>query len=65
MKPLQNLQVSTFKTDINAKIPFAHLNASFMRNLNNPVKVLCQKHGYSLLITAAYHLRTFGKANYI
>ena len=26
---------------------FARLNASFMRHLNNPVKVLCQKHGYS------------------
>ena len=30
-------------------IPFAHLNASFMRNRNNSVKVLCQKHGYSFI----------------
>ena len=39
--------------------------ASFMRNLNNPVKVLGQKYGYSLLITATYHLRTCGKTDYI
>ena len=28
---------------------FVRLNASFMHYLNNPVKVLCQKHGYSFI----------------
>ena len=34
---------------ISGLTPFARLNASFMRNLNNPVKVLCQKHVYNFI----------------
>ena len=34
---------------ISGLILFARFNASFMINLNNPVKVLCQKHGYSFI----------------
>ena len=28
---------------------FARSNTSFMRHFNNPVTVLCQKHGYSFV----------------
>ena len=41
------------------------LNASFIYHLNNSTKVLCQNMVIDLLITATYHLRIYGKMDYI
>ena len=34
---------------ISGLIPFSRLNASFKRNLNNPVKILCQKNVHNFI----------------